>query len=208
MKIVISYPPLKTEKGCPTLGQNRQFQYFKEPTFIYPIVPAQAATLLKKAGHEVIWNDCIAESWSQEQFLNFVQNEKPDLLALETKTPVIQQHWRLINKIKEEGLRNSGLKAVLPKIVLFGDHVTALPEESFENSKVDFVITGGDYDFLLLNLCQALKELDSSGVAQLISRLEPGIYFRDNNQIKNSGSFKLNHDLDSLPFIEDRKSVV
>jgi radical SAM superfamily enzyme YgiQ (UPF0313 family) len=202
MKIVISYPPLKTEKGCPTLGQNRQFQYFKEPTFIYPIVPAQAATLLKKAGHEVIWNDCIAESWSQEQFLNFVQNEKPDLLALETKTPVIQQHWRLINKIKEEGLRNSGLKAVLPKIVLFGDHVTALPEESFENSKVDFVITGGDYDFLLLNLCQALKELDSSGVAQLISRLEPGIYFRDNNQIKNSGSFKLNHDLDSLPFID------
>ena len=54
MKIFITYPPLDNEKGYPTLGQNRQFQYFKEPTYIYPIVPAQAATLLKQAGHEVI----------------------------------------------------------------------------------------------------------------------------------------------------------
>ena len=55
MKIMIAYPSLKSDKGVPLLSQNRQFQYFKEPTFIYPVVPAQAATMLKKAGHEVIW---------------------------------------------------------------------------------------------------------------------------------------------------------
>lgn len=100
VRVIISYPPLRTEKGCPTLGQNRQFQYFKEPTYIYPVVPAQAATLLKENGYEVVWNDCIAESWNYEQFLEFVQREKPDLIAFETKTPVVKQHWKIINDLK------------------------------------------------------------------------------------------------------------
>ena len=78
MKVVISYPPLNSQKGCPTLGQNRQFQYFKEPTYIYPMVPAQAATLLREAGHDVIWNDCLAEGWDYQRFLDFIRQEKPD----------------------------------------------------------------------------------------------------------------------------------
>ena len=73
MKVMISYPPISKEKGCPTLGQNRQFQYFRSPTYIYPVVPATAATLLKENGFEVIWNDCIAEDWSYDKFLNFVK---------------------------------------------------------------------------------------------------------------------------------------
>ncbi|MDP2943914.1 MAG: hypothetical protein Q8N49_01370 [Candidatus Omnitrophota bacterium] len=153
MKIIISYPPLNNTKGCPTLGQNRQFQFFKEPTYIYPVVPATAATLLKKAGYDVLWNDCIAEGWSYQQFIDFIKKENPDLIAMETKTPVIKQHWKIINDIK--GLIPK--KGTVPKIVLFGDHVTALPEESFQNSQVDYILTGGDYDFLLLNLCNALQ---------------------------------------------------
>jgi radical SAM superfamily enzyme YgiQ (UPF0313 family) len=201
MKIIISYPPLNNQKGYPTLSQNRQFQYFKEETFIYPIVPSQAATLLKQAGYEVIWNDCIAEGLSYDKFLELIQKEKPDLIAFETKTPVIKHHWRIINEIK--GLSTQG---TVPKTVLFGDHVTALPEESFLNSKVDFVLTGGDYDFLLLNLCNALKKLPITDYRLPITDLEPGIYYRDNGQIKNTGSFKLNHDLDSLPFINRQLS--
>jgi radical SAM superfamily enzyme YgiQ (UPF0313 family) len=189
MKVIISYPPLKHTKGFPTLGQNRQFQYFKEPTFIYPVVPAQAATLLKQAGHEVIWLDCIAEGVPYDRFMEIIRKEKPDVLAFETKTPVVKQHWRIINQIKQG---TGG-----PKLVLFGDHVTALPEESFQNSSVDFVLTGGDYDFLLLNLCNALES-----VSTLSTKLEPGIYYRDNGQIRNTGVFELNHELDSLPFID------
>ena len=101
MKIVISYPPLATEKGCPTLGQNRQFQYFKEPTYIYPVVPAQAATMLKAAGHEVVWNDCLAEGISRDAFFDIITREQPDVIAFETKTPVIKQHWQLIRDLKE-----------------------------------------------------------------------------------------------------------
>lgn len=189
MKVIISYPPIDTGKGYPTLGQNRQFQFFKEPTYIYPVIPATAATLLKQAGFEVIWNDCIAQGWTYPQFLSFIRQEKPDLIAFETKTPVVKQHWKIINDIK--GLFPQGIP---PKIALFGDHVTALPEESLRNSQVDFVITGGDYDFLLLNLCNAIRQPHTD--------LEPGIYYRENGEVKNTGKFQLNHDLNSSPFID------
>ena len=196
MKVVICYPPLNNEKGCPTLGQNRQFQYFKEPTYIYPVVPATAATLLKQAGHEVIWLDCIAGSISYRGFIEIVKKEKPDLIAFETKTPVVKQHWRIINELKK--LTTYDLRLTT---VLFGDHVNALPEESFENSMVDYVLTGGDYDFLLLSLSDYLDEagsLKQEGRAGL----ESGIYYRQDGQVKNTGKFQLNHNLDSLPFID------
>jgi len=194
MKIVISYPPIDKSKGVPLLSQNRQFQYFKAPTYIYPVVPAQAATLLKQAGHEVIWNDCFAQNWDYQQFLEFLKIEKPDLIALETKTPVVKEHWKIIDDIKDKGL--------VPFIVLLGDHVTALPEESFQNSRVDFVLTGGDYDFLLLNLCNALASVLPATYHLLPTLLEPGIYYRQNSEVKNTGRFKLNHDLNGLPFID------
>ncbi|RLI71484.1 B12-binding domain-containing radical SAM protein, partial [Archaeoglobales archaeon] len=73
------------------------------------------------------------------------------------------------------------------------DHVTALPQESLKNSKVDFVITGGDYDFMLLSLVEWLEGK---------SKPESGIYYRDGGKIKNTGIFQLTHDLNLLPFID------
>ncbi|OIO36394.1 MAG: B12-binding domain-containing radical SAM protein [Candidatus Omnitrophica bacterium CG1_02_44_16] len=194
MKIAIAYPPLNAKKGAPLLSQNRQFQYFKEPTYIYPVVPAQAATLLKKAGHEVFWIDGIAEGISYEDFLKRVIDIKPDVIAMETKTPVVKQHWKIINDLKKLCTINYKLLTIL-----FGDHVTALPQESFDNSKVDFVLTGGDHDFLLLSLCNSINhELSTINYASL----EPGIWYRDNGVVKNTGAFKLDHDLNSIPFID------
>lgn len=184
MKIAISYPPLESKKGVPLLSQNRQFQWFTEPTYIYPMVPAYAATMLDQAGHNVIWDDGIAEEKTYERWFKDITKEQPDIIAIETKTPVIKRHWEFINQLKQE----------LPdtKMVLMGDHVTALPLESFRHSKVDYVLTGGDYDFLLLNLAQHLEN---------DMPLEPGIYYREGNQIKSTGHFKPNHDLNTLPFI-------
>lgn len=50
-----------------------------------------------------------------------------------------------------------------------GDHVTALPEESLENSKADFVLVGGDYDFLLLKL---LKNIEDPNLPKIIRNSE------------------------------------
>jgi anaerobic magnesium-protoporphyrin IX monomethyl ester cyclase len=185
MKISISYPPLTSEKGVPLLSQNRQFQYFKSPTYIYPVVPAYAATMLKNAGYEVVWDDGIAQEKTYEEWKKNLEHIAPDVAVIETKTPVVKKHWAIINDVK----------TVLPKtkFVLVGDHVTALPNESMENCKADFVLTGGDYDFLLVNLVGFL-----SGKAQY---LESGIWFRENGGILNTGQFKLDHDLNELPHI-------
>lgn len=182
MNIIIGYPPTESEKGIALLSQNRQFQWFSNPSNMFPVILGSAATLLNK-GNEVIWLDCIAEGVSEKKFLDILKKKKTDLFVFETKTPVIKQHWRIINKIKR--------KFPNIKIALVGDHVTSFPKESMENSKVDFVLEGGDYDFLLKGL---VKWLDGG-------KIPKGIWYRK-GKIRNSGKFQLKHNLDELPFID------
>jgi radical SAM superfamily enzyme YgiQ (UPF0313 family) len=184
MRILITYPPL-AGPGTPTLGQNRQFQWFRRPSFIYPLVPASAATLLKSAGFDVLWKDAIAEGLSWRAYERWLLTVRPDLIAMETKTPVVRQHWRILARMREWFPR--------AKFVLMGDHVTALPDESLRNSAADFVITGGDYDFSLLGIARHI-----AGGAPLPS----GVYWREGAEIRSSGPFQLAEDLNALPFID------
>ena len=226
MKVAISYPPLESKKGVPLLSQNRQFQWFKNPTYIYPVIPAQAATLLKENGYEVIWDDGIAEEKSYQRWRDDLLRVEPDVVAIETKTPVIKRHWQIIDE----------LKALRPQttVVLMGDHVTALPEESMQHSKVDFVLTGGDYDFSLLGLGEYLRDArdEGQGIREegrgtrdggrgigdkgrgirdggrgtkdlgLRARLPPGVWYRQDGEIRDTGPFRLEGDLNKLPFID------
>jgi anaerobic magnesium-protoporphyrin IX monomethyl ester cyclase len=163
IKISISYPPLESPKGTPLLSQNRQFQWFSDPTYIYPMIPASAATLLKANGYEIFWDDAIAEGLSYKQWLERIIKENPDVIAIETKSPVIKRHRKIINDLK-----NSKFKIQNSKFVLMGDHVTALPEESLQNSKVDHVLVGGDYDFLLLKLLNSLNDSANNNIPRII----------------------------------------
>ena len=179
MRIAIAYPPFKSEKGVALLTQNRQFQWFSRPTYIFPVVPATAATMLKKAGHEVLFLDGIASELSPEAFDSKLAAFKPDLVVLETKTPVVKRHWKWMAEhlpggtdgasggpIGTDGAYGgpigtdgtSGGPAPLPKdvkFVLVGDHVTALPEESIEKPGVWAIIPGGDWDYGLLDFLAA-----------------------------------------------------
>jgi len=184
MKIMIAYPPLEG-KGSPMLTQNRQFQWYNVGSYIYPMVPAYAITLLKEHGYEVYWNDCISSQKKVDEFWKDLLAIKPDLVAIETKTPVVKQHWAIANRIKR--------RLPLSRIVLMGDHVTALPLESMKKCAADFVLTGGYYDFLLLNIANHISRSES---------LNPGIYYRRDEEICNTGPFESNYDLDSLPFID------
>ncbi len=192
--ISVSYPPLISSKGQPFLAQNRQFQWTNTGNVILPVIPAYGASALKKMGYRVFWDDAIAEKISYQQWLDRLIKNKPQLIFIESKTPVIKKHWQIIADIKR----------YLPqsKVALMGDHVTAMPEESMENSLADYVITGGDYDFMMINLANHLSKK---------SKLEPGFYYRSKTQknqsskILNTGKFALKHHfLDSMPII-DRK---
>jgi len=184
MKVCIAYPPLQGP-GSPMLTQNRQFQWYHNPSYIYPLVSASAATLLAHDGFDLLWADGITDDWSWSQFVDFVQREQPDLIAFETKTPVVRQHWRIVAEVKR--------LAPHCHTALVGDHVTALPLETMQNSPVDTVLTGGDYDVALLALARHLRDG---------SPLPPGAYYRDGDAVRDTGPFRLEQDLNGLPFID------
>ena len=137
-RIAIAYPPLVSDKGVALLTQNRQFQWFSRPTYIFPVVPATAATMLKNAGHDVLFLDGIAAGMSDAAFDEQLAAFRPDFVVIETKTPVVKRHWKWIADHDY-------------KVIMVGDHVTALPEESASKPGVWAIIPGGDWDYGLLD---------------------------------------------------------
>jgi anaerobic magnesium-protoporphyrin IX monomethyl ester cyclase len=218
-KIAIGYPPIEQEKGAPLLSQNRQFQYFNAPTYIYPMVPAYAATVAKEAGYDIAWLDGIAEQWSYAEWEKQLKNANVDLLLLETKSPVVKQHWRLINSLKEK----------FPKmiIVIVGDQVTHRPTETMDACKVDYILTGGDYDFLLTDLANAITKKGEVPAGVWGRKNDPRVKLPENakpapsmpddlpkefikeaigkgerDEYWTTGPAKLTHKLDELPFVD------
>src|SRR3989344_8269754 len=164
MKVLVGFPPTQSPLGTPLLSQNRQFQYFNKPTFLYPVVLGTAATMVKEAGHDVIWEDAIAQNMDWNEYDKMLEKEMPDIFLFETKAPVVKMHWMVSNHIKE--------KFPNIKIVICGDHVSYLPGETLENSKVDYVINGGYYDFAFMELVDWLSSGKKGNVPN-------GIWYKD-----------------------------
>jgi len=137
VKVMFAFPPIKGAKGFPTASQNRQFQYFKDPTFIYPIIPATCATMLLTDGHEVCWMDAIAEQMDELEFGKIILQMHPDYIIFESNTPLINKYYDVINAIKDS----------IPdiKIILCGEHATAFPEEAKKGCRADYVLQGGKW---------------------------------------------------------------
>lgn len=150
MKIVIGLPSF-SQPGNFQIAQNRQAQRFEHGAYIFPVVLASAATMLRNAGHEVVWLDGPAEGLSWPEYYTKLIELEPDLIAFEAKTPTIKRVWDVVNTIKRI---SSPIKKSI--VVLMGDHVTAMPGESLENCNAEFVMTGGDYDFGLNELVRSV----------------------------------------------------
>lgn len=202
LKFVFGYPPIPSKKGVPLLSQNRQFQYFNAKTYIYPMVPAYAASNAQAHGYKTKWMDGIAAEQTFEAWMKELKEFKPDVLMIETKSPVVKKHWAAVDKIKK----------ALPnlKVVLVGDHISFMPQETMDNCKVDYLITGGDYDFVIVNILDHLSkgtELES-GVWWRAG--DKSIKFKKPHKVKgesgkifyNSGPASLKHNLNDLPFVD------
>ncbi len=202
IRVVVGYPPIESKKGVALLSQNRQFQYFNAPTYIYPMVPGYAASNLQYKGYKTYWMDGIAERKKYKDWIKELKAVKPDYLLVETKSPIVKTHWKQINDIKKQ----------LPnlKLIWVGDHISYLPIEIFENSRVDYAITGGDYDFVIVNLLNHIYKGEA---------LEGGVYWRQSNKdikakpkstvtlsngkkVNHTGAASLRHNLDELPFVD------
>ena len=186
MKIIVGFPPTQSPLGTPLLSQNRQFQYFEKPTFLYPVVLGTAATMAKQAGHEVLWEDAIAQDIEWKEFDEMLAREKPDVFFFETKAPVVKKHWEAIRHIKE--------RFPSVQIVICGDHVSYLPGETLEQSPVDYVVNGGYFDFAFMELVDWIASGKKGAVPN-------GIWYRDKkNEIVKNGRYALRKNLDEAPF--------
>jgi len=185
MKIAVVYPPIKRNKEYPLLTQNRQFKYTNSlEVRIYPVVMAYLATMLKQDGNDVLYLDGINLRMAESDFEKRLLDFNPDFIVIETKAPIIKAHWQYINKLKDK---------LDSKIILVGDHIVFFPEESFENSKVDFTIKSGDYDFIIRDLIRYYNGVNNE--------LPKGVLYRESGEIKDSG-FAGFYNLDELPVID------
>ena len=185
MRVAIVYPPFMRGRQYPQLGQNRQFRFsYSKAVRIYPIVPSIAATILHQAGHPTLYLDGMNLRLSREEFDSRLWDFRPELIVMETKAPLIKEHWQFVTDVKARG-------EVLT--ALCGDHVSFFPEESLQCSPVDYCLTGGDYDVSLMGLVRHVSQGQT---------LPGGIYYREGGEITNSGEYQPLQNLDDLPFID------
>ncbi len=181
MKIAISYPPIVNSLGQKAMvSQNRNVQYFKKPTYLLPVIHAQAASRLLELGHEVYWDDGNAQLKNYDKWLSDLINEKPDIIVLESTTPVIKFVWETIDKIKEK--LNSSI------IVMTGYHSMKKPEETLNNSKTDIVLKSNHIDFALENLVKHIETHQSEWIENF--NLSGFCIKKSKNDFLDTGNFK------------------
>lgn len=205
-KIAVGYPPIETKKGVPLLSQNRQFQFFNAKTYIYPMVPAYAASQAQAKGYDVVWMDGIAEEKTYDEWVSELSTEKPDLLMMETKSPVVKAHWKIVADLKK--------KFPNMLIVMVGDQVTWAPKETMDACPVDYIITGGDYDFMLSDLADSITKGETlvGGIwgrkGDRHVKLSDFIKYESSDKTGEkeaywvSGPLRQTHNLDDLPFVD------
>lgn len=192
MRISISYPPIVNDKGQTAMvSQNRNVQYFITPTFLLPVVHAQAATWLKNMGHTVNWDDGNAQLKTPDQWFNDLVAWKPDVVVFESTTPVMNFYWRLTKK----------LKAALPNVivVMTGYHSMRKPEETLEKAPVDVVLRSNHIDFAMSKL---IPEIEKSPEWRSQCNLEGLAIRQKDGTFRNTGNFKQVEPLERSPDVD------
>lgn len=190
LKVAISYPPIINAKGQKAMvSQNRNVQYFKKPTYLLPVIHAQAATWLEKNGHEVIWDDGNAQLKSYECWLKDIVSQKPDIIVFESTTPVMKFYWNTINKLKSK----------LPDTILLmtGYHSMRMPKETMNESLADVVLKSNHVDFALSKFVDFVASNDDWRASMDIE----GFEIRDGKKIRDTGNFKQVEKLETSPII-------
>lgn len=192
MKIAISYPPIVNKLGQKAMvSQNRNVQYFKKPTYLLPVVHAQAATWLKQLGHEVYWDDGNAQLKDFDQWFDALLAWKPDLVVFESTTPVMKFYWETVNR----------LKAQLPSavVVMTGYHSMRRPEETLQASATDIVLRSNHIDFALARLVPYMAAHSDWRQSCALEGLTIRV---GENEFRSTGNFRQVEPLDNSPLVD------
>ncbi len=192
MKVAISYPPIINDRGQKAMvSQNRNVQFFKTPTYLLPVVHAQAATWLKKLGFQVIWDDGNAQLKSYEQWYEDLVAAAPNVIVFESTTPVMNFYWRTTSQLKQ----------VMPNtiFIMTGYHSMRKPEETLEEAPFDIVLRSNHVDFVLSKL---IPFIASNPNWRQTCDIE-GLVIRDTSgKFRSTGHFRQVEPLERSPIID------
>jgi len=146
-----------------------------------PFALIQIATILKDAGHEVIFLDAQAEQKKLKDILPVVK--KTDVIIISTSTMSFREDVLLLEEFKR--VNQKALN------IIFGSHPTFLPVHSLNAEPVDIIIRHEPY-FILRDLLSAMNNEDEGWMKIR------GIGYRHNGQAKINDFYPF-MDLDLLP---------
>jgi anaerobic magnesium-protoporphyrin IX monomethyl ester cyclase len=154
-----------------------------------PFWVAVMAAFLRKNQCNVAIIDSNAENISPEETAERVRKINPLLAAVivyGSQPSASTQNMTIAGKICRAIKENTPVK-----VAIGGLHPSALPEQTLRQKKVDFVIDG-EGPYTLLELIKALKS-DENDFQRV-----PGLWYRDNGEIKNTPRADLIANLDEV----------
>ncbi|NTV29312.1 MAG: B12-binding domain-containing radical SAM protein, partial [Candidatus Omnitrophica bacterium] len=115
-----------------------------------------AASILLKAGHELIFVEAAARNLSPEVSAKMVREFHPDLLVIHATTPSIYNDIEQARVIKEQN--NC-------QVAFVGQHVSAEPHNTLEIARgaIDYILRG-EYDYTLRDLANGLPPVQLPGL--------------------------------------------
>jgi radical SAM superfamily enzyme YgiQ (UPF0313 family) len=177
------------------VSQNRNVQFFKVPTYLLPVIQAQAATWLRNEGYNVRWDDGNAQRKSFDQWFKQLVKWKPDVVVFESTTPVMKFYWKVTNDLKKK----------LPKtiFIMTGYHSMRKPEETLKESQTDIVLKSNHIDFALHKL---IPYIDQHKNWRKTCDLEGLTIRASKRKIRDTGNFRQVEPLNKSPLV-DREMI-
>ena len=185
MKTAVVNPPFMNGRFSRT---SRSPAINKSGTLYWPFWLAHGAGALERAGHSVRFIDCPATGTGEEELIEALAEERPELVVMDTSTPSIYSDLRVGSMVRKR----------LPEafVVMVGTHVSALPRLCLGLAPSLDAVAVGEYDATLVELADTLEDDgDVRGV--------PGLLLNSRGELVETGEREMIEDLDSLPFLAD-----
>jgi len=180
MKVLLINPPRENE----IIGNNPSI--IEEERGVNPPLGLLyiAGYLEKYADHDISIIDSQVDKLDYSSLLSRIDSVKPDIVGITAMTMTMIDVIKTVRTIKDFD--------TTIKVVLGGPHVHLFPEETINLEGIDYLVLGeGEETFK--DLLEAIE--DRSKLREI-----PGLVYKDNNEIINTGIRPAIKELDSLPF--------
>lgn len=189
MKICFVNPPFKAEYGKFS-RESRSPAITKSGALYYPLWLIYAAAYCEKAGYDICFLDAPAKQMNEEQSMEYIVRNASDatLFVYGTSTPSIKNDVAFAVAVKERFPSTFAL--------LVGTHPSARPEETLGYSSLIDAVAIGEYDNVVLELAEALK--NGGDVTQV-----RGLCFNGKEGCRRTAPMPAMRNLDEIPFASE-----